>query len=440
MRFDLGAEVAKLALAVTMLLGCSALAQAQFTDLYVFGDSLSDIGNLSTVTLGIQPGDEYYEGRFSNGPVYSELLANKLGIDDFERSIRGGNNYAYAGGRTSGTSFFEGGLFIRDLDDQVDDYLDDRTVDPDALYVVLAGGNDFVLGNQTDAAIPAIRVGAEINRLIEAGVQHLLSINLPLLGFTPRFASATEDFNNRSRSFNEVLSGELDALASSSDANVYRTDLASTLEMVTFVPSAFGFTNTTDPGIEQETAAGHLYWDEVHPTTQAHELLASAAFSLFDVEHLTGDLNFNATLDPDDVDVLSYGIANDWEMPLLDLNQDSTIDSNDVSLLLKQADKLNGDLDFDGEVGFQDFLKLARNFDKTEPVLWSSGDIDSDGIVQFSDFLILARNFGKTSVAAAPEPHSSLLLTLGSVVLLGFRQRSRLAMRVCTPAGHRDQY
>lgn len=411
--------------ALLMMLACSVAAQDPFSDLYVFGDSLSDMGNLSAVTLGIQPGNRYHEGRFSNGPVYSELLAAKLGIDDFERSTRDGNNYAYAGGRTSGTSFFEGGFLIRDLDDQIDNYLDDRTVDPDALYVVLAGGNDFVLGDQTDAAVPAIRVGAEINRLVDAGVKHVLSINLPLLGLTPRFTTDVEDYNNRSRTFNEVLRMELDELASSSDASFYLFDLESTFEMLTFVPSAFGFTNTTEPGIDEEDADGFLYWDDVHPTTEAHELLAAAAFSLFDDEHKPGDLNFNASLDTHDVDVLSYGVANDWDLPSLDLNNDSTVNTDDVSLLLEQANKLNGDLDFDGEVSFQDFLQLARNFDETESTLWSSGDFDSDGTVQFSDFLILARNFGKSTVVATPEPSSSsLLLVFGCLAFMSLRQRT----------------
>ena len=82
--------------------------QAQFSDLYVFGDSLSDVGNLSAATLGFLPGSDYFDGRYSNGPVYAELLAEKLGLEPLRRSGEGGNNFAYGGASTSGTSFLEG--------------------------------------------------------------------------------------------------------------------------------------------------------------------------------------------------------------------------------------------------------------------------------------------------------------------------------------------
>ena len=56
-----------------------------------------------------------------------------------------------------------------------------------------------------------------------------------------------------------------------------------------------------------------------------------------------------------------------------------------------------GDLDSDGEVGFQDFLLLSQNFNRTDAdVQQSKGDLDNDGDVDFEDFLALAENYGKT--------------------------------------------
>lgn len=55
-----------------------------------------------------------------------------------------------------------------------------------------------------------------------------------------------------------------------------------------------------------------------------------------------------------------------------------------------------GDLDSDGEVGFQDFLLLSQNFGRTDSEVQSSdGDLDDDGDVDFEDFLALARNYGQ---------------------------------------------
>jgi hypothetical protein len=50
--------------------------------LVMFGDSLSDNGNLFRFTG--EPAPPYWEGRFSNGPTYAEQLANELGakLDD----------------------------------------------------------------------------------------------------------------------------------------------------------------------------------------------------------------------------------------------------------------------------------------------------------------------------------------------------------------------
>jgi len=57
--------------------------------------------------------------------------------------------------------------------------------------------------------------------------------------------------------------------------------------------------------------------------------------------------------------------------------------------------RLEGDVNDDNDVNFDDFLVLANNFgDAVED--WSFGDLDGDGNVLFSDFLILAENFGST--------------------------------------------
>ena len=421
------------------LLGYSSYSHAEFTDLFVFGDSLSDVGNIDAATFGLQPGGDYFEGRFSNGPVYSELLAEKMGFGPLEPSSSGGNNFAFGGGRTSGTSFFEGGFFIQDLDEQIDDFLGDRQVDPDALHVLLAGANDFALGNEANPIIPVNRIENEIGRLVDAGVKNILSINLPLLGQTPMFATDSEVMNSRSREFNTALGAAIDSiLRQNSEVSIFRVDLGELLGQVIAVPSAYGFSNVTDPSIGKNNVPGFLFWDDVHPTTAAHALLAEVAFDLFEPWPIAGDLNFSGQLDVSDADILGYSILTRSTNPRFDLTQDELVGTQDIESLLASAGTVNGDADLNGNVEFPDFVTLARNFGKSgASVFWSSGDFDSSGSVAFRDFLILARNFGKPSPDVAlsvPEPRGyEWLLVTALCCLMRRRPRNGFAeLRIAT--------
>ena len=68
-----GAALAALSLAAVSVAG-AASAQS-YNRLVVFGDSLSDNGNLYLATGGTTPtSPPYGAGRFSNGPVFTERL------------------------------------------------------------------------------------------------------------------------------------------------------------------------------------------------------------------------------------------------------------------------------------------------------------------------------------------------------------------------------
>jgi len=71
-RYLTGGALAALVVAACAFAG-SATAQ-DYDRLVVFGDSLSDNGNLFLATGGAQPPAPYYQGRFSSGPVFTELL------------------------------------------------------------------------------------------------------------------------------------------------------------------------------------------------------------------------------------------------------------------------------------------------------------------------------------------------------------------------------
>ena len=82
------------ALATALALGVAAPATAQFSNVYFFGDSVSDSGNFKSQ---LPPGT----GQFTTnpGPVWSQGFAQAFGFNATPSTQAGGNNYAYGGAR-----------------------------------------------------------------------------------------------------------------------------------------------------------------------------------------------------------------------------------------------------------------------------------------------------------------------------------------------------
>lgn len=383
-----------------------------FDRLIVFGDSLSDVGNLDAATFGLQPGSDYFEGRFSNGPVYSEQLAEKLGLGPLRPSRDDGLNYAHGGARTSGTTFFEGGLFIQDFDEQLEVFFEDQQLSGGDLVVVFVGSNDFILGEAQNAEGRANRVVTQLERLVDSGAENLLSINLPLMGETPDGRSDRESLNARAEAFNTRLAQGVENLQERADVNLFSLDIAELLTILLEEPNAFGFENTTQRGQSAADDSGYLFWDGNHPTTAAHALFAEAAHRLVQPEaDLVGDYTLDRVLDNQDLDLLGRQVAQGTARLQFDVDGDGTLSRGDVDGWLSIAGRVQADLDASGQVGFEDFLQLSGNFGRTdESVRWSTGDLDVDGAVAFADFLLLSNQFGQPSVAGVPEPSSKMMI------------------------------
>ena len=98
-RFLRSAAIAALATAACAAAG-AASAQS-YNRLVVFGDSLSDNGNLYAVTSGTRPpASIYWQGRFSDGPVFTELLGFTAGRITAGAPVTGSVNLAFGGART----------------------------------------------------------------------------------------------------------------------------------------------------------------------------------------------------------------------------------------------------------------------------------------------------------------------------------------------------
>ncbi len=98
----------------------------------------------------------------------------------------------------------------------------------------------------------------------------------------------------------------------------------------------------------------------------------------------------------------------------------SYLNLNSFSLRNYQA--IEGDVNGDGEVQFDDFVVLSGNFNQEGT--WTEGDFDGNGLVDFPDFLALSENFGTIARAqSVPEPATGTLALFGFVFALLRRRR-----------------
>jgi len=281
-----GAALAALSLAAVSVAG-AASAQS-YSRLVVFGDSLSDNGNLYLATGGSTPASPPYgAGRFSNGPVFTERLG--FNAANFMGPVTGSINYAFGGARTDSQAQPLGMRL------QLAQYQQrGGTFGANDLVSVLGGANNIFQGlpaagastNPTGAITPvALSAAADINFIVngiaQAGAGTVLVTNLPKLSITPQFrgtpAAPLADF--AVTTFNGALLTGLNATAAARPGtNIILMDLFKVGDVIAGNPSAFGVSNVTQPCFNGVTVCSnpdsYFYFDGVHPTAKGHEVIA----------------------------------------------------------------------------------------------------------------------------------------------------------------------
>ncbi|HWX21143.1 MAG TPA: SGNH/GDSL hydrolase family protein [Candidatus Binatia bacterium] len=273
----------------------AAIGAVETPRMIVFGDSLSDTGR-HLAWYGT-PAPPYFNGRYSDGPVWVEYLATDLGFSPNQYV-----NYAVGGAASGHDNSGRDGA--PGLLDEVDSYRSDITcqdnVDTNALYVLWIGANDFEIWSETHAYTnhsPDILVAGAIENVQQAiesladlGAQRFLVANLPDLGKIPHVEisndpKVAEIATLGTIGFNENLAWLLGDLASRRHLNIVLYDVFSLYEAVRNNPASFGLTNGTmacwlnDTNPPCPAPANYLFWDDRHPTTAAHRLLAQGALA-----------------------------------------------------------------------------------------------------------------------------------------------------------------
>lgn len=255
-----------------------------YTQLYVFGDSLSDNGNAAILTGGVYPQSPPYDPlRFSNGPLAVEGLAVALGVGLTPFAL-GGNNYALAGAATGSENYL--GVAKAGMATEIGLFAAQAAVfDPArTLFVVWGGPNDFFIDPQPATVTQAAgNLAQDITALAGMGAQHFLVPNMPDLGLTPfgrSFGAAGAQYwSDLSLAFNLQLELELQQLETMQALDLIRFDTFGFLQEVVQDPVAFNFTNVIDACLSGGQVCAdpdsYLFWDDVHPTQYANTLIAA---------------------------------------------------------------------------------------------------------------------------------------------------------------------
>ncbi len=310
---------------------------SSLSNLFSFGDSLSDSGNSKSVSqsaIGFTfPPAPYYDGRFSNGPVAVEYLWQKFnpGSTAFKNSLspdNQGTNYAIGGSSSGLQNYLElnpavvsAGLStayskkgnawqLKGFGDQ------NNTFDPEtSLFSVWYFPNDvFWSNNSSPNSLPGTYTGdpgpvigppagfsavvsnavdnivGTITKLADSyGARHFLVPNSALIGNTPEFAGTPQQnvLNQLSAGFNNSLQTNLNILSSQRpelDIIQFQTD--DLQQEILNNPSLFGFTDVNTRCINNMTCVTNaggaakewFYWDGTHPTTTGHEIFAQRMY------------------------------------------------------------------------------------------------------------------------------------------------------------------
>ncbi len=237
--------------------------------LVVFGDRLSDNGNAYNLAKSLGQGPDYGQapysptGNFSDGPNWTTVLAQYLGATSPSQQ----ENFAFESATARATGVpnpIDLNANVTPLDTfagQIAQFeKQDGSFSPNDLVSVTFGGNDISLPSTespeqgvTDS-VNAIISG--LQQLANDGAKHFLVSNLADVTLAPLFSNpdflaatgATQaGFQGLVNDFNTQLASGLTTFENKTGLDVKTLDLHALFNGIANDPSAYGFTNITQP-------------------------------------------------------------------------------------------------------------------------------------------------------------------------------------------------
>ena len=301
--------------ALVCILGFTGSVWGQnFSDVVVFGDSLSDSGNFAS-PQPLPPGSSFTT---NPDPVWSEIVAQTFGASG-EPSDAGGPNYAFAGACVNPATPCNADR-SPPVTKQIAKYFlkSDGRADPNALYAIWGGVNDVVdpaANHDPQASMHTLAAAgvnvAQIRRLQEAGARHILVFNLPDSSKSPYVTNLTASFPEPLR---ETVLAMLSGLGTAYNDRLYAgirehengiipINVFAFFNEIVENHETYGFTDATGTAcgepdatravslacgpegsgypVTYESGANrqYLFADRSHPSGATHEMIASLVTS-----------------------------------------------------------------------------------------------------------------------------------------------------------------
>lgn len=248
--------------------------------LFSFGDSLSDTGNVFASSG--QPPAPYFNGRFSNGPIWIDKFAAHYGYSS-KPALLGGGNFAF-GGAEANPGAVNSFLGTPNVGTQIGMFVGvGGTFTGSDLVTMWAGGNDFLHGSLSPVDVANAVLG-HLNTLYGLGARKFVVVNLPDLGLSPSYVGTPGQplATLATNIYNQTLAAGLASFRGLAGNHVYAVDAQALQYSILANPSAYGLnlTNTTQSFLATGGNPNEFFfWDEVHPTSQIHGLIGDAAIA-----------------------------------------------------------------------------------------------------------------------------------------------------------------
>ncbi len=270
-------------------------------NIVVLGDSISDNGNLYNMSFDFAPNrNSWYEGRFTNGPVWADYLSQNMKVNMVDLAI--------GGVKTTNQMFVEKMDIIQLMlfspysqINYIPFYI--RQDLHKTLFFVTIGGNDIFSVEGLPSAKAYQKIDKTIDnyelivrKMLDFGAENIILVEVPELGKLPHYhnkGGAVISMSNYSNYYNGKMQLMRDKIYKEFKDKGIKIFV---YHLVEFLNKDFkaqnipiSCLNVTEFNDEEKTDVDYtskqgdfikgcpdtIYWDDIHPTTYVHKKVAA---------------------------------------------------------------------------------------------------------------------------------------------------------------------